>query len=119
MASLTKMAHAHRPLWKRVGDGVDRTCSCGRTTTIARRPEGLSSAKKERGGTLSARDPISVTVPDTSDLPRLKFRAGWGEADYADVFAVHVGSRAADQTDLQSTFEPYHGLITTLDDVAA
>jgi mycothiol synthase len=56
--------------------------------------------------------------PNAPDLPNLTFRVGRGEADFDGICAIHVGSRAADQTDLQSTFEPYHGLIATLDDVA-
>jgi ribosomal protein S18 acetylase RimI-like enzyme len=35
------------------------------------------------------------------DFPHLTFRPGRGEADYAGIFAIHMGSRAADQTDLQ------------------
>jgi mycothiol synthase len=68
---------------------------------------------------LSARDPASIFPPDAPDLPSLTFRPGRGEGDCAAIYAIHVGSRKADQTDLHSTFEPYHGLITTVEDVAA
>ena len=60
-----------------------------------------------------------MILPDPVDLPNLTFRPGRGEADVPTIFAIHVDSRTTDHTDLQSTFELYHGLITTLDDAAA
>ena len=50
---------------------------------------------------MSARDPVSGTLPDASDLPRLMFQTGRGEADPAGTFAIRVGSRAVDQPDLR------------------
>ena len=62
---------------------------------------------------------LAVLLPHAPGLPHLRFRYSSGEADYCALFTVHEGSRATDHTDLQSSFEPYHGLVTTVEDIAA
>ena len=44
--------------------------------------------EEEEGRQLSARDPVSLFLPDVPDLRYLTFRPGQGERDYAAIFAI-------------------------------
>jgi len=59
-----------------------------------------------------------VSADYSHPIAQLTYRPGRGPTDYPDIYRIHVECREADQTDLLSTFEFYHGRVASVGDIA-